>query len=242
MELDDGATLQMDTLKQIPILPESLAPIPELDTQEMLQNSLDNLKQGESTLSDFLHKGTDLVREFLRRKEGIVVNAFVDGMAKEEQKQALETWLDGGGWYWHRAESYVQGLIDREQQMVDATMQMLQTQTQSQSQRVKEEGSQLRSQRTQAGHPAHNVQQEVPRPRSQKAQGRQRSQRAAKRTPEAAQGKKGAGRKTCDECRARHRRCNGTYAKAHMQHNARRDAHRHLEYQRALKERLKGSK
>ena len=148
MEIEDCATLQIDTMKQMPSLPGTLGPVSELNTQEMLQSSFDNLKQKDSSLSDYLLRGIELARDTPRRKEGLLVNAFVDGMDRAQPRSALEAWLDGGGWYWQRAESYIQGVIDRDKQMSDLAMQSLptQTQVQPQIQRVKHGATQKSSQ------------------------------------------------------------------------------------------------
>jgi hypothetical protein len=87
---------------------DSFAMLPELNTiRPPAVNSIKDLKQAMFQSWDaYMAEGQAYFDGSLKRKEGAVVEAFVDGIYDRDKRRECETWLDERCWIWKNVRTF----------------------------------------------------------------------------------------------------------------------------------------
>ena len=95
---------------------ETMAMISQLAPSQLhLHNDPSCLKQGKfQSFSDYMVAGQVFVDATPKRKEGTMVEAFMDGIHSAEQKMRFETRLDEKGWLWENVKELARNIIAEE--------------------------------------------------------------------------------------------------------------------------------
>ena len=118
IDLDEDMPTHESEAKEVVQMPErdTMAMLPELPIANFLQSKdLSSLKQGKFQSWDrYLAACANLIDTLPKRKEGVVVEAFVDGIYDEKLRRKCETMLDEVGWAFKSVKDFVEKHVSGE--------------------------------------------------------------------------------------------------------------------------------
>lgn len=111
----------VDTRTKSPLLSKPLSQKLTENQNQSLECDLEGLKQNEKSLAEYFLMAERIRSQLPRRKqEGVIVEAFYEGLRDGNIKLSLERSLEGAGWTWSTLEMFCRQRSARNKNIINA--------------------------------------------------------------------------------------------------------------------------
>ena len=126
IDLDEPISPLNPAPERVTLAGDSLVMLPDTTTTQLFRNrALSDLKQGKfESWSRYFSFGDDWIKSVTKRREAIVVEAFVEGIYDETFRKECEAWLDERGWAWANVKYFVEEHVQNSESTGSASRKM----------------------------------------------------------------------------------------------------------------------